>query len=310
MLIITGSLAYDYIMDFPGLFSDHILPEKIHNINLSFIVQNFAKRRGGTAGNASYALGLLHIPHIMFSCAGKDFDEYKKTFEQLGINTSSVKIYKDEYTATGLAITDHKDNQIWAYSYGAAENNEKLKLQKVAKKDDLVLIGPQGAKGSMNFVKQCIDLGIPYMFDPGFIMTQATDEELTLGVTHATYVIGNDYEINVLNTRVKNFTQLVKDKIVITTLGEEGAIIDDKGSKISIKSAKPKKVLDPSGAGDAWRGGFLAGLEKNFDLEIAGGMGAVAASYAVEKYGTQEYSFTIGEFTRRYEKTYNKKIIL
>src|SRR5664279_1481389 len=146
MLIITGSLAYDYIMDFPGLFSDHILPDKIHNINLSFIVQNFAKRRGGIAGNIAYSLALLQTPQILLSVAGKDFIEYKKEFLKLKINTDHVKIYKNEYTATGLAITDKSDNQIWAYSYGATDHSEELRLKKIAKKDDLVVITPQGAK--------------------------------------------------------------------------------------------------------------------------------------------------------------------
>ena len=310
MLIITGSLAYDYIMDFPGLFSDHILPDKIHKINLSFIVQNFAKRRGGIAGNVSYSMALLQSPNILFSVAGKDFEEYKKEFTELNINTKHVKIYEKEYTATGLAITDKSDNQIWAYSYGATDRSDELKLKTVAKKDDLVLITPQGAKGCMSLIRQCIELDLPYMFDPGFILTQMTDPELRMGIIHARYLIGNDYEMSLMQKRIENFMQIIKEKTIITTLGDKGSVIQDKDKKYTIKIAKPDKVVDPTGAGDAWRAGFLAGLERNFDLETAGRMGSVTASYAVEKYGTQEHKFTIGEFTKRYKKTYNAIIHL
>lgn len=304
MHIITGSLAYDYIMDFPGLFSDHILPEKIHNINLSFIVQNFAKRRGGTAGNASYTLALLNSPHLLFSIAGKDFDEYAQAFTKIGAPIKDITIDKETYTATGIAMTDKKDNQIWAYSYGAGEKAYTLKLKKVAKKGDIVLIGPHGEKGSMAIVKQCIELNLQYIFDPGFILTQVSDTELTLGVKHAEYIIGNDYEITMISKRVNGFTGITKNKTVITTLAEKGAVIQQNGEKYKIPAAKPKKVVDPTGAGDTWRAGFLTGLERNFDIQTCGQMGAVASSYAVENYGTQEHRFTLKEFKTRYRNNY------
>jgi len=310
MLIITGSIAYDYIMDFPGSFSDHILPEQIHKINLSFIVKTFAKRRGGTAGNVSYTLGLLKTPHKLFSTAGSDFQEYKQTLTKIGIDTSAVKVYKDTYTATGFGMTDKTNNQIWGFFYGANEYVDQLKLKTVAKKNDFVLIGPQGAKGCLSFIKQCLALKLPYMFDPGFILTQVSNEELTYGVEHATFLIGNDYEISLIKERVKNYEILVKNKIVITTLGEKGALIEKNEEKITIKTVKPKQVADPSGAGDAWRGGFLAGLERNFDLKTCGQMGAVAGAYAVEQYGTQEHSYTKKAFTKRYKDAYNETLVL
>lgn len=310
MIIVTASIAYDYIMDFPGLFSDHILPDKIHNLNLSFIVNNFTKRRGGTAGNISYSLGLLKTPHILFAVAGKDFTDYKQELEKLGVNTKHVTIYKDEYTATGIGMADKSNNQIWAFSYGATEHSHELNVKKVAKKNDLMLIGPQGAKGSMSIVKQCVDLGIDYMFDPGFILTQVSHEDLRLGVTHAKYIIGNDYELSMIKDRVKNFDKIVTDKIIITTLAEKGSLIETKDTKISINAAKPDRVLDPTGAGDAWRAGFLTGLEKNFDLETCARMGAVVASYAIEKQGGQEHTFTKKAFAKRYKDTYNAKIVL
>jgi adenosine kinase len=310
MLIITGSLAYDYIMEFPGSFSDHILPEHTRNINLSFIVDKFAKRRGGTAGNVSYTLGLLHTPHILFAIAGNDFESYKNDFAKLGIDTSSVYIDPGDHTATGFAMSDKDQNQIWGYYYGAMKYNEKLKLRTVAKKKDLVLIGPQGAKGSIALIKQCIGIGTAYMFDPGFILTQITDTDLVHGLTHASYIIGNAYEMKLMRERIEDFALIIKNKITITTLGAKGATIDHVRKRYRIQPARPVKVVETTGAGDAWRGGFLAGIVKGFDLQTAGQMGATAASFAVEHVGTQDHVFTKKRFTKRYRETYNTEIAL
>lgn len=308
MLIITGSIAYDYIMDFPGLFSDHILADKTHNINLSFIVNKFARRRGGTAGNVSYNLGLLNTQHILFSAAGKDFSEYKKAFNKLGIDTKNILIDKNNYTATGFAVTDKTDNQIWGYFYGAADRIPELQLKNVANTGDLVLIGPSGAKGSMSLVKQCIALELSYMFDPGFILTQVNNDDLRIGVEHASYIVGNDYEINLIQSRINNFITLVKDKIVITTFGKKGALIEEHGKKISIAPVNVKDVTDPTGAGDAWRAGFLAGISRNYDLQTCGQLGSLISSYAISCYGTQEHKVTKREFTKRYKDEYNTEI--
>lgn len=310
MLIITGTIAWDYIMEFPGKFGDHILPEHIHNVNLSFIVNKYAKRRGGTAGNVSYSLGLLKTPHILYSAAGTDFDEYKNDFKKVGIDTSNVHIVKTDNTATGFAMTDKSNNQIWGYYYGAAGANKTLPLKKVARKNDLVLIGPQGAEGSMHFANECIALGIPYMLDPGFILTQVSDTDLTRGITHAAYVIGNEYEMEVISKRVKNWKTLQKEKIVITTLSEKGAIIADKGKAYVIKPAKNTGVMSTTGAGDSWRSGFLAGLERGYDLQVCGQMGAVAAAFTVEHFGTQEHLFSLSQFKKRYQESFGDTLKL
>lgn len=310
MIIVTGTVAYDYIMDFPGAFSDHILPDQIHNINLSFIVNKFARRRGGTAGNVSYSLGLLKTPHTLFSYAGKDFDEYKKAFKKFGINTSHIKIDKTTYTATGFAMTDKDNNQIWGYFYGAAENNPKLQIKTVATKDDLLLIGPAGTKGPMAFIRQSIKEEIPYMFDPGFNLTYITNSDLALGVAHAKYLIGNEYEINVIKHRVQNWKEYFAKQIVITTLGEKGATIEDKGKIYTIAPVLVKNVVDPTGAGDAWRSGFLSGLSREFDLQTCGQMGSVAGSFAVEAYGTQEHKYSPEKFENRYRQTYKNLLDL
>jgi len=306
MLIVTGTVAYDYIMDFPESFSDHILPDSLHKINLSFIVDRFEKRRGGTAGNASYSLGLLKIPHKLVSFAGKDFDDYAKTFKKLKIDISKINIDKKNYTATGFAMTDKSDNQIWGYFYGAAINSSKTNLSFADPEKDLVLVGPSGARGSMATVNECIKYKIPYMLDPGFILTEVSAYDLTKAVKNSTYVIGNDYEIELISNRVKGWEKIKRKKTVIKTLGKDGAEIEEDGKTIKIEPSKAKRAVDPTGAGDAWRSGFLAGLHMNLDLRTAGRMGAVAASFAVEHYGTQEHRYSIAEFKKRYRKNYNE----
>lgn len=310
MIIVTGTIAYDYIMDFPAAFSEHILPEQIHNINLSFIVDKFAKRRGGTAGNVSYTLGLLQTPHILFSVAGKDFDEYKKAFIKLGISLDHVPVDKTNYTATGFAMTDKRENQIWGYYYGAAENNHKLHIKEVAGKNDLVLIGPAGAKGPVSFIHQCVKDDIPYMFDPGFSLTYISNDDLAFGVQHANYLIGNDYEMNIIKKRVAHAEEIFLQRIIITTFGENGTIISDHGKEYPVKRADADAVVDPTGAGDAWRAGFLAGIEKGFDLQTCGQIGSVAASFAIEAYGTQEHKYTKKKFEARHRQAYGSLIEL
>jgi adenosine kinase len=297
-------------MGFPGKFSDHILPEHAQNINVSFIVNSFDKHRGGTAGNISYTLGLLKTPHLLYAVAGRDFDDYKKVFQKLKINLKGVTIDETMYTATGFAMADKSQNQIWGYYYGAAEKSADLKLNKVAKKNDLVIVGPQGAKGSLSFVNQSVKLGIPYMFDPGFILTEVSNEDLTYGIKHAAYIIGNEYEIELMKKRIPTWTTLIKEKIVITTLGHKGAMIVTAEKTYTIPPVKAKAVATTAGAGDAWRGGFLAGIERNLDMQTAGQMGAVAGAYAVEHIGTQEHMYTLKEFTNRYKDTYIKALKL
>lgn len=310
MHIITGTIAYDFIMDFPDKFEKHILPDQLHKINLSFIVNKFEKRRGGTAGNVSYSLALLKTKHLLFSYAGKDFDDYKKAFTKLNIDTKGIKIDKKTYTSNGFAITDKSNNQIWGFFYGASDNIQNLDLSAVATKKDTVLIGPSGTKGTVSMIKQCVEKNISYIFDPGFTLTDISDSDLKKGVENAKIIIGNDYEIEIIKRRVKNFESITKNKTLITTLGAKGAVIEKESKKSTITAVKVKNAVDPTGAGDAFRAGLIAGLEREFDAVISAQMGSVAASFAVEKYGAQEHRYTLSDFKNRYRQTYKSLINL
>jgi len=310
MIIVTGSLAFDFIMDFPGKFADQIVPEKIHQINLSFLVNTLRQGNGGTAGNIAYNLALLKQRVGILASAGKDFTPYKLFLKKNKVETKFINIRKDDFTARAFITTDLSDNQITGFYPGAINYDKDLSLSKVKPKPELVVISPTDPIAMGNFVSECIEEVIPFMFDPGMQLPRLSDEILKRGSANAKILIGNDYEIsllkNKLNIRKWNFQK--KDQIIITTLGKEGSIIETAEKKISIPPAKPKEVLDPTGAGDAYRGGFLAGYLRKLPFEVCGRMGSLASIYTVEKYGTSTHKYSVAEFCGRYEKNFKEKL--
>lgn len=297
MILITGSLAFDVIMDFPGRFADHIDPTKIHVLNVSFLVDTLKKQQGGTAGNIAYNLALLKTPVSILGSAGEDFKEYQDFLKKVGVDTSQIKISPDNLTSQAFIITDQSDNQITAFYPGAMSENSKLSINLA----DFAVISPNDPKAMINFALECQKRNIPYMFDPGMQLPRLTDQDLTAGINRAKILIGNDYEIGLIKKRVRD----IKVDILITTLGAKGSIIQYKDQTIQISPAKPKKVVDPTGAGDAYRAGFLAGYLQGKDLKTSGQMGSVGACYAVEKYGTTTHRFTMEEFQKRYGENYD-----
>ncbi|MDP3988387.1 MAG: carbohydrate kinase family protein [Candidatus Levybacteria bacterium] len=304
-ILVTGSLAFDFIMDFPGNFTDHIHPELIHNINVSFVINQLKKEYGGTAGNIAYSLNLLKIPVSIIGTAGKDFTPYKNFLKKEGIDVSNIKIIKNEFTSQAYMITDKKDDQITAFYPGAMKFSDTLSVPS-KDKPALMLITPCTSKAFKKFVFECRNLNIPYMFDPGQHITEIPDEILADGLNGAKFFIGNDYEYAMIKKRLnlKDDDFLKKAEIVIVTLGEKGSVIKTGKSSIEISSAKAKNVVDPTGAGDAYRAGLVAGYIKGYSLKTCGQMGATLAAYAIEKYGTQKHRFTIKEFNKRYEENF------
>ena len=299
-------MAFDIIMDFPGRFSDHIDPTKIHILNLSFLVDSLKKQKGGTAGNIAYNLALLEIPVSILGSVGEDFDEYQTFLQKAGVDVSNIKIVKNEQTSQAFITTDKADNQITSFYPGSMKNNSSLKIVDLSEKPEFTVISPNDPKAMINFALECQKLEIPYMFDPGMQLPRLTNQDLITGIKGAKILIGNDYEIGLLSSKlkVKSEKLLENIKILITTLGEKGSIIQTKDQNIRIKAAKPKEVIDPTGAGDAYRAGFLAGYLQGLDLKVCGQMGSVTACYSVEKYGTTTHSFTMDEFQQKYKENY------
>ena len=307
-VVVTGSLGYDYIMDFPGRFADRIMADKIHKISLSFLVDKLSKQFGGTAGNIAYTLKLLGIEPNIVSAAGNDFVPYKKFLRSHGLTTAHIPEHRDVPTGSYFVVTDKDDNQIGSFYIGTSKYNKNLSLHAC----DFVVIAPNAPDAMKKYVKECRQKGYQYMYDPAFQIDNFSAEELHEGIEGAAILIGNDYEIELIQNKldITHEDILVMGPIVVTTLGPKGSIIETRYESIGIKPAKPKNTSDPTGAGDAYRAGFLAGYLRKLDLKICGQMGSVAAVYTVEKYGTQTHAFTKKEFIKRYQENYGKTVTL
>lgn len=313
MILITGSLAFDQIMDFPGKFSDHIMPDKIHMLNISFLVKKMRKGFGGTAGNIAYTLSLLGINCSVLGVVGADFVPYRKFLEKNRVDTSYIKTAKNLYTSSAFGITDSKDNQIWGFYTGADKLSDKLSIDKVKQRIDFGILAPHNPKAMLNVAKEYQERKIPYLFDPGMQLPWLSGSALKKAFLGAKIIIGNDYEIGVMEkkTKIKNLHGLSKeDKVIITTLGEKGSRISSDGKIVNIKSAKVVSTCDPTGAGDCYRAGFMAGFLRGFSMKVCGQMGSIAAAYTVEKYGTTTHKFTKKEFERRYKESYLERLNL
>jgi adenosine kinase len=310
-ILVSGSLVYDHIMDFQDKFKNHILPDSIHILNVCFTVEKLEKSKGGTAGNIAYNLKLLGGEPILVSAVGRDGDEYLEYLENLGIQTK--KIAKDEkcFTASCYITTDRDDNQITAFYNGALDATRNINFSK--NRASWAIISPTKKDVMLKHLQQCAKNGVKTIFDPGQQIPAFSDKEIKNALVQADVLIGNDYEIKMIMKRIgwNKKDILKKNDLVVTTFGERGSQIETRdGQKILVEACRPKKIEDPTGAGDAYRAGFLMGLEKKCNLRQCGRLGSVAASFAIEKYGTQKHKFSKKEFCRRYEKTYKEEIQL
>jgi len=300
-------------MNFSGRFADRIMPDKLHQISLSFLADKLTKNLGGTAGNMAYTLKLLGAdPHII-SAAGNDFEEYRKFFESHGISVNGIRVVKTEPTGSYHVVTDRDDNQIGAFHVGAAKYNKKLSLQGESLKGGFVVIGPNDPDAMRKYVSECREGKLRYMYDPAFQIDNFSAHDLRAAIETSELLIGNDYEIALIEQKmdVSHEELLVMGpKAVITTLGAKGAIIETRTEALHVRPAKPLNVSDPTGAGDAFRGGFVAGYVRGLPLDICGQMGAVAAVYTVEKYGTVTHHYTKDEFITRYKTNFSKDLTL
>jgi len=312
-IIVIGSMSWDTIMDFPSRFMDYLAPEKLHQINVSFVVDNLEKQMGGTATNIAFAASQtakaikfqisnfkFQIPITILGGLGKDGTEHLKFFKKNKIDTRGIIVDKKIFSANGSVITDIKDNQIWGFYYGACERGKDVKFAQFVKKDSLMIISANHPEAFLGAQKYAVNNKIDYLYDAGMALTWITDMDLKQGVLNATYLIGNDYEIAMITKRVKmGVKELVKRGIgVIATLGEEGCQLQT-AQTLHIPAIKVKKVVDPTGAGDGFRGGFMVALAAGYDMIDCLRIGNVVASFAIEKYGTVNYKMSKREFKKR-----------
>jgi len=300
-IIVSGSLAYDRIMDFPGHFSDHILPEKIHVLNVCFQVDGMKEKFGGTAGNISYALTLMGERPGISATIGRDYHRYFEWLAKNGISNETIKIVEDEFTASAYITTDKADNQITGFNPGAMKYSSSLDFDRLDPKETLMIISPGNLEDMVNYPRLCKARGIDYIFDPGQSLPMLDAKDLIQAIEGCRILISNDYELDLImsKTGLSKETLRRRARTIIVTLGELGSKIFAPDGEIIVSAVKPMRVEDPTGAGDSYRGGLISGLIQGKDIEECARMGSVCASFAVECYGTQEYRFSPEEFNER-----------
>lgn len=309
-ILVSGSVAYDKIMNFPGYFKDHILPDKIHNINVSFFIDSVNENFGGTAGNIAYNLALLDEKPTVFSAVGNDFTPYKKWLLEHKIDLNDLTFIDSDKTALATIITDKADNQISSFCPGAMLSPSTIEYKNEFN-DSLAIIAPGLMEDMVYFSKFYTKNKIPYIFDPGQQIPVLDATDLKYCIKNAKIFISNDYELSMVSKKT-NYNEndiLNKVEILVTTLGEQGSVIKTKDKILKIKSAKPKSITDPTGAGDAYRAGFIKGLINYWPLQTTGEFAGVISCYAIENHGTQNHKFNFDQTKKRYKENFNKPLI-
>ncbi|MCA1962192.1 MAG: carbohydrate kinase family protein [Desulfomonile sp.] len=302
-IFVSGSLAYDRIMDFPEKFSDYILPDKIHVLNVCFLVNGVTEQFGGTAGNIAYNLALLGERPIILASAGKDFQSYENWLTSHGLPLDGIRRIPDEFTAGAYITTDQADNQITGFNPGAMKHPCLYPVDGVDPSTALGIVAPGNVEDMETLCRQYRERGIPYIFDPGQQIPAIPTDSLVEMLTGSRILISNDYELEMImrSTGMSRPDLLNRTGTVITTLGDRGSLVCTSEGESAIPVAKAAQVLDPTGAGDAFRAGLIKGLAVGVDLEVCARMGAVAASFSVECRGTQCHRFSHEQFKQRYE---------
>jgi adenosine kinase len=300
-ILASGSLAHDRILDFPGYFSDHILPDKIHVLNVSFTANSMIEKFGGTAGNIAYALSLLGEKPTILATIGRDYHTYFDWLMKNNIDYDKITIIEEELTASAYIITDQADNQITGFNPGAMKYPSSFNFDEINPKESIAIIAPGNLEDMMKYSVTCKARGIDFIFDPGQSLPMWDSQNLTQCVEGSKILISNDYELELVIDKTgldkKELLQLTN--CIIVTLGDLGSRVFTPDCEMDIPAIKPKKVVDPTGAGDAYRAGLIKGLIQCSNIEQSAKMGSVCASFAVECYGTQEYHFSLTEFEER-----------
>ena len=307
--LICGSFAFDTIMVFHDQFKNHILPDKVHILNVSFLVPDMRREFGGCAGNIAYNLKLLGGDPLPMGTVGTDFDTYAQWMDMHKIPRTHVKEVEGTYTAQAFITTDRDDNQITAFHPGAM-NHAHLNNVRDVKGITLGIVSPDGRDGMLQHATQFAETGVPFIFDPGQGLPMFGGEELMDFIDKATWVALNDYEAQLVQERTGKTPHELAEHVeaLIVTRGGEGSIIYTKEKRYEIPTAKTEDVNDPTGCGDAYRAGLLYGLMNDMDWETTGRIAALMGAIKIEKHGTQNHSFTREQFLERFNQSFGYKI--
>lgn len=307
--LICGSFAYDTIMVFQDRFKNHILPDKVHMLNVAFHVPELRREFGGCAANIAYNLNLLGGKALPMGTVGRDFGPYAEWLDELGIPRDYIKQIDSTYTAQAFITTDQDDNQITAFHPGAMDFAHEVRVGD-ADGVTIGMVSPDGRQGMIDHAEQFVEAGIPFVFDPGQAIPLFTGDDFRLFIQQATWVCVNDYESQVLQDRSGWSPHDIAGKVeaLIVTRGGKGACIYHHDKRIDIPAAPVSAIVDPTGCGDAFRGGLLYGLMNGLDWDVTGRIAALMGAIKIERHGTQNHSFTLDEFRDRYRTAFAESL--
>lgn len=307
-ILVTGSIAFDYLMRFPGKFHDSLIEGSLDKISVSFLVDDMTRHFGGIAPNIAYTMALLGEKPRIMGTAGRDFGDYRQWLNEIGVDTSTVVVLEDVFTASFFANTDIDNNQIASFYAGAMGRAGDYRIQDVTEKlPDWVVISPNAPQAMENLIEECIELRIPFVYDPSQQTPRLNGGELLHGIKNCKMLTCNEYEWEIIQNKagVTLDDVLNADTILVLTLGKSGAEIYADGEKYIVPIFDVDEVADPTGVGDAFRGGLLTGMSKGLSWETCGQMGSLAAAYTLENIGTQNHRFTPHEFVQRFRTQYD-----
>ncbi|MDI3262025.1 MAG: carbohydrate kinase family protein [Fulvimonas sp.] len=303
--VICGSLAYDTIMVFPDQFKNHILPDKVHILNVSFLVPQMRREFGGCAGNIAYNLKLLGGDPLPLATVGQDFGPYREHLLRCGIRLEGVRVFEDQFTPQCFITTDLDNNQLTAFHPGAMASSHH---NHVADLDDVEfgIVAPDGREAMLQHCRDFAARGVPFIFDPGQAIPLFSGDEFQSMIGLATYVIVNDYESQLLQQRTGWSAAEIasRTRAYIVTLGPRGSLIHTEGGVLQIPAARERHVVDPTGCGDAYRAGLIFGLMKGYDWPTIGRMASLMGALKVEHHGTQNQRFTYDEFAAAFQEQF------
>ncbi len=303
-ILVSGSMAYDRIMDFDGKFSDHILPDQLHMINVSFTVNSLTENFGGTAGNIAYSLSLLGEKPRILATIGQDYHRYFEWLKQNGVPADDIRVVEDELTAGAYITTDNQNNQITGFNPGAMKQQSGFDFDSVDLKDCLAIVAPGNLKDMADYTAEHQRRGILSIFDPGQSLPAWEPAALAKCISQSRMLVCNDYEMELIcNSTGMSREQVSKTvETIVVTKGADGSDLVTSSGTLQVPVAPAADAVDPTGAGDAFRGGLIKGLVEGRPMERAVQMGSVAGHYAVQRWGTQQYSFTMEEFNAKLEQ--------
>ncbi len=306
-ILLTGSVAYDYLMTFPGLFKEQILPERLEKISLSFLVDSMSRQRGGVAPNIAYTLALLGERPRVMATVGEDFGDYRAWLESKGVDTALMEVVPGVFTASFFATTDQSNAQLASFYPGAMGVAAKQSIRQVQPRPDLVVVSPNAPEAMSKFAAECRESQIPYLYDPSQQILRLEGAELARDMECAHFLFVNDYEFGLIckKTGLDLKHVLHHIDVVVVTRGKDGADVYTGDEDYFIPTVPERQIVDPTGVGDAFRGGFLAGYARGFDWKLCGEIGALAAVYCLEQKGPQSHSYTCAEFVKRFREHFD-----